>query len=509
MLPLSFQLMAQETVADTSEFVMRHEIHGKVVEAESQLPLPYTNIYVHNGNRGTVSNEHGHFSINIQGLHADDSIRFQFIGYKIQIISLGEMDSIGLVEMKEEVINLNEALIFGSTPNAKTIVKRVLENKDSNYRETTSRKQFFMRERDVTDIEKMIITFKKSTIDELDREMIKFIEDRIPRYNTSYTDFLGQLYFSGKADDSVKLKLDPIRVVRLKEEEIAGTDQIEAAFENVFADIDEKEYWKIRSGMFGSKLDDMNDSQDSTAVDSVKTDTIAQKGWKVESWVRGLNYRLKYAGLEDKDQWEFLYKTGKYAYTLSGGARVNGEDAYIIDFAPSGGGHFEGRMFVSLSTYALLRADYKYAPEKTGRDIHLLGVGYTENQFSGSIYFERNDDNYELKYFSKKEGATASVDRGIVLVKKRKRILFDKKLKELKVSIDMELHNEESIEFLILDQEEVSYNQFNSFEQKDRAEIIYVDQFDDKLWSGYSIIEPTQQMKEYKKQEVSYKLEPQ
>jgi hypothetical protein len=29
---------------------------------------------------------------------------------------------------------------------------------------------------------------------------------------------------------------------------------------------------------------------------------------------------------------------------------------------------------------------------------------------------------------------------------------------------------------------------------------IYVDQFDDNLWSGYSIIEPTKRMKEYKKQ---------
>ena len=34
---------------------------------------------------------------------------------------------------------------------------------------------------------------------------------------------------------------------------------------------------------------------------------------------------------------------------------------------------------------------------------------------------------------------------------------------------------------------------------KENTEIIYVDQFDDELWKGYSIIEPTKQMKEYKK----------
>jgi len=33
-------------------------------------------------------------------------------------------------------------------------------------------------------------------------------------------------------------------------------------------------------------------------------------------------------------------------------------------------------------------------------------------------------------------------------------------------------------------------------------DIIYVDQFNDNLWKGFSIIEPTEQMKEYKKQEI-------
>ncbi len=39
---------------------------------------------------------------------------------------------------------------------------------------------------------------------------------------------------------------------------------------------------------------------------------------------------------------------------------------------------------------------------------------------------------------------------------------------------------------------------------EEKMEIIYVDQFDDKLWSGYSIIEPTKQMREYRKQKVDY-----
>ena len=32
--------------------------------------------------------------------------------------------------------------------------------------------------------------------------------------------------------------------------------------------------------------------------------------------------------------------------------------------------------------------------------------------------------------------------------------------------------------------------------------VIYVDRFDDSLWQGYDILEPTKQMREYKK--ISY-----
>ena len=54
-------------------------------------------------------------------------------------------------------------------------------------------------------------------------------------------------------------------------------------------------------------------------------------------------------------------------------------------------------MYISIRTYALVRADYEYAEGKTGRDIHLFGIGYTENEFSGSIYFEKKEENYILQ----------------------------------------------------------------------------------------------------------------
>ena len=182
---------------------------------------------------------------------------------------------------------------------------------------------------------------------------------------------------------------------------------------------------------------------------------------------------------------------------------MNGEDAYIIDFTPKKGGLYQGRIFISAPTFALIRADYEYAPDKTGTDFHLLGVGYTENDFAGSIYFEKKNGNYELKYFSKKASSMASFDRSIALVKKRKRFLFDETLNEVKIGVELVVDMESSTEYLVLEGKDISEKQFEAFGQPEKMDVIYVDQFDDKLWKGYSIIEPTEQMKEYKKQNIS------
>ncbi len=482
----------QDSFAD--ETPNKHLV-GLVLDIDKQTVLPYTNIYNLHKGIGVISNELGHFSIDISELDNTDTLRFQYIGYQTRHITIGQLDTNSIVYLKEEIFNLSETIVFGITPDLESIVKNVLKHKDSNYKKTTSKKQAFIREREIVDINEFKLKYKKSTIDELDREMIAMVEKKIPKHTTSYTDFLGNLYFTKNQKDTIKLKIDPIRTVALKEKNIAELEQLESIFENLISGTGEEEYWKVKSGVFGHKLEMDND---------VEKDTLSDYKRNLSFFSRRVKYQLKYSSLDDKDQWEFLHSTGKYKYTLAGGTRVNGEDVYIIDFAPDNSGKYVGRMYIAINTFALIRADYEYAPDKTGRDIHLLGVGYTETQFCGSIFFEKKDDNYVLKYFSYKNGANASFDRSLALLKKRKRMLFDKKLKELKLELNVSVKIEESIEYLVLSESEVSDKQFAEFKQQKKMDIIYVDQFDDKLWRGFSIIEPTQQMKEYRKQEVNY-----
>lgn len=83
--------------------------------------------------------------------------------------------------------------------------------------------------------------------------------------------------------------------------------------------------------------------------------------------------------------------------------------------------------------------------------------------------------------------------------RKENAFLFDKKLKEIKIGINLIGNHESSIEMLVIEEGPINQTQFNDFKEKESVYIIYVDQFNEDLWKGYSIIEPTKQMKEYKK----------
>ena len=54
-------------------------------------------------------------------------------------------------------------------------------------------------------------------------------------------------------------------------------------------------------------------------------------------------------------------------------------------------------------------------------------------------------------------------------------------------------------ELLVIDQVLISNIDFDNFIEKKYVNVNYVNQFDKNLWKNYNIIEPTKEMKEYRK----------
>ncbi|MBN2668969.1 MAG: carboxypeptidase-like regulatory domain-containing protein [Bacteroidales bacterium] len=461
---------------------------GIVVDSTKLTALPYANIIVANRNAGTISNETGYFSLDISHFNQNDSIRIQYVGYQTKTMALADLDSFMYINLKADIINLSETFVFSDPPEAKSIVKKIIEHKDENYPTESYSAQTFVRSRQQNDILDFGIEMRHNSIPSLNERLLKIFEQYIPKHTTSFTDFYGLIYRSSEAKDSLKFK--PIRVVSLDNEDITELAELEKVFENLMIQTSEDEYWKLKTGIISQTLD--NEAPE----DTCKEETNSYSGKYFSS---SLQNKLTYSTLNNKKSWEFLYKTGDYNYTLAGGTSVAGEPVYIIDFTPKKDGVFEGRMYVSINSYAIIRADYKYADDKKGFHFDLFGIAYEASLFKGSIYFEKKKDQYQLKYFSRQIGENVVFDRPISFIKKRKRFMFDKTLMEIKVDFKIKQHTESLVEWLVLDRKEESTSFIQSFANPKRVPVIFVNQFDDSVWKDYPSIAPTQRMREYKK----------
>jgi len=476
---LFYLLTNASAQTDTLNNIVSTTLNGTILD-ENNTPLPYANIVYLNTGKGTISNENGDFVIDVSLLSNADIIRFQCIGYKTKDYNIESLKSNSIILLSENIYALDEVIILGTTPNPEEIVRNVLIYKDSNYRQTTQRRQVFIRERNTSNLLNLKLNFKKSSMPTLTSEVIQKLEDNIPKHSQSYSDLLTNLYIKEK-----KIRFDPIKAVSLKEKDITELDKLQENFQTAFS-LNDGEYLRIKTGIFGvnSKKGFEGDSATGTTI----------KGYTFH-----MRDALDFSTFEDKGQWEFLHKPNKYNLEIIGGTSVNNESVYIIDFTPKKRGRYQGRIYVSIETYALIRADYKYAPNKLGKDFHMLGVGYTETNFSGSIYFEKNKNKYDLKYFSFQNNNKLSINRKITLLKKKKRLLINKKLNAIKIGLEIINESKLSVEVLVIDNVQISEQDFDNFDEKKNIDVTYVNQFDKNLWKNHTTIEPTQQMKEYKK----------
>lgn len=397
-------------------------LKGTIINANDKSSLPYANIILLSKNKGVISNEVGHFSINISNCLETDTLRISYLGFQTQDLTIKDLKESSVIVLKEDNLMLDNITLFGNVLDPESIVKKVLINKNINYVKTNSKKQIFIRNRYKNHINKLNFRYKKSNFSNLDKELIDELEKEIPKNTISFRDFLGDLYLLHE-EDSTALKINPIKIIELEEKsDLTELGELENTFKEVFNNINENEYWKIKSGIIGGKVH-VDENSISFGSKTEKTDSLTTNNpkdpFKSEKW--RITNLAKFASFENEKKWDFLYNTNKYQYALSGATVANGQEVYIIDFQPNNKGTFVGRMYIAMETYALVRIDYKYDLGKTGMDMQLFGIGYTENKFNVSMYFEKKENQYRLKYCSKIESSIFSFNRIIALQKKRKR----------------------------------------------------------------------------------------
>lgn len=481
-------------------FAVPKPVAGLVLDAETNKPLPFTSIVVTGQGRGTIANAEGVFVLNLEAIDSDDSITFSHVGYETLTIAAGSLRSQSEILLRPATINLSEVAVYSRQLTAEEIIAQVVEQYPENYPVADHQRRMFFHKYEKTKFpDKNQIVMKKSDFAGLNKEVFNELLEKLPEEFVEYQDVLVELYHH-QGDK----KLVPVDGISLEESSMQDlSKEFEEKLGAFLTDIEqtnsnEDVYYKFRTGIFAFDAD-MDGAGDTTTKENELDSTHYTLS---TGYIKGGIDALinNYASL-GSDNWEFLHKTRKYKYAMSEMTIFDDEVVYQINFTPKRGGLFEGVMYVSAATFAILQLDFAYAPGKSSENIQLLGFGHSMNYKKGRVIFERGEDGYYLKYIYAEQHETASIERALSFMKKEKRFLWDKTLNEMKIDLEMYFDIKNNWELLVMDKRPISEEQFVNIAQPKAMKLKKLYAYSPEMWENSTVIAPTAELKKYKRKE--------
>lgn len=474
-------------------------ITGVVFDSETKEPLPFTNIAVAGQYKGTVSNIEGHFVLDRTGLDPNDTILFSYVGYETRRIIVEDLKRKSKIYLRPITINLKEVQVSSRSLSAKEIIALVIENYHKNHPNSSVKQNLFYHTYERVPFPEDQIIMKKSDFVGLDQATFEELMHLMPREFIEYQDAVVDLY-SHEGNN----RLIPIEGISLEEgsqKDIAK--KLENILKTFFEDVKETSedttiYYKVRSGIFADKIDDidMSDSTWKEHEDDPLNHTVGSDQVKNDI----LNLYDEYANLDSKN-WEFLNKAGKYRYSKDRITLLNDELVYEITFSPKVRGLFEGKLYVSTSTYAILQLDFAYAEGKQSEKIQILGIGHAMDLKRGRVIYERAKTGYYPKYIYAQEKEWASIERSFSVMKKQKRFLKDKELNEMKFKTQLFFDINSYRELLVLDREEIAAQEFESAKQPKQMKFRKEYAYSPEMWKNRTVLAPTAELQKFKRSE--------
>nr|WP_299385791.1 carboxypeptidase-like regulatory domain-containing protein [Allomuricauda sp.] len=469
---------------------------SKIVDAKTQKGIPYATIQ-YGEHLGVVTNEEGRFGFILEeGAALPDSIYISSMGYQKTGFTLEQLQD-SLIFLKPKAIELSGVFVFDKELTVDEIMEKVEERIPDNYGKAPIKQRFFLRQSSFNTLTKLDIEFKKSTIAELNKELIDSIISILPRNASYYTETLGDYYHGGEQN-----KLEVIKAAELYDKSNEGSmealsDKLEAIFK---ANVKPDSYLKIKSGIFGEKV-----AVDSILAAEEETEELEEELKKPEK--NGFLGNRKYVldeihsqFLGKKSKLDVAKKLNRYQYELQGYSELEGQGVYVIGFTPKGRADFQGRLFVNIEDFAIVRLDYENV--KALRSIKLLGFSYREQKYSGSSVFSKfGSDTYTLKFMTLTFGRQMGVDRPLKVIEKNKHVKGRRKQNELSLALDIVNYNTEKYEWVAFNTASMSKTDIDALEEDETVEATYMSTYQPEFWKGHTIMEPNQAIREFTAEE--------
>ncbi|WP_109829238.1 carboxypeptidase-like regulatory domain-containing protein [Reichenbachiella versicolor] len=480
--------------------ISAQSIGGSVMDSLTNEPLPFASISVKGTGKGTVTNIDGDFLIDISKLSNSDIISISYIGYQSQNFTPKTLINNPNVKLSAAAVSLEEIIVSADKElSAKEIIEEVKDNYDKNYPNPTQKMKFFFHKFEQTPFtDKNKMTVKESDFIGLDEENVKTIFDKIPDPMTEFIEAQSDLY---RRDDDFKLLVK--NGISLEEGSMEKLyDELEPIMEDFLNDIkttnkSSEEYYQIRSGLLAFKYGKNGIGDDTWKLQDENPDSYVLRSKFLTIDISKLlldNSTLK------GDNWEMINSPNKYNYKLDRATIMGDDIVYQISFIPKKSGIFEGTVYVSTETFAILQISYKYAKGKQSEKINLLGVNHAMKNETATVIFEKGEDGgYYFKYASLNYKEYVGLDRPISITKKRKRFLFDKSLNQIKARLELEFEPETNWEFLVQERSLITSEKFESTQHRKHVLFKRHFSYSPDIWSEGTVLTPSSELKEYKR----------
>ena len=486
-----------------SSIIEAQTLTSVIIDSATQKPIPYVTVQLKN--KGVITNEEGRFTFQLnKSIQPSDSLFISCIGYASIKEPLSHFTEQQIV-LKAKAIDLNPVIVTNKNYTPEEILEIVEENISKNYNLGLAKKRVFLRETYNSQIMKTDYTLKKSTIEAFDKQFIDYLINQIPRNNTVYNEVLGDLYGGSDGDEQ---KLDLIKASELYDKSMElDFEVLEEKFNKIMQEnVKTDSYFKIKSGLFGTKVDadEMFDSEvDSTDVAALNNELEDKKKEKEERKKFFAKYKRQTIGnlfenlpvFEDTD-YNVIFKPGRYELALDDFTYLGDAAVYVISFTPKRSEDFKGKLFINSDDFALIRMDFENV--KPLRDFSLLGVSLKEYLAAGKIIFTKGDtQKYHLSYYDINKGIRAGFRRPLKIIEKNKNVKGRRKQNEISMKVDAAFGNRNRYELLVFDETTINSAQYDSFKENNEVLPKYMPNYDPEFWKGYDIIEPNQAIKEF------------
>src|SRR5690606_9821417 len=285
-------------------------------------------------------NEEGRFSLLLDTETKEtDSLFISCMGYETLGRPLNEFKE-SVILLRAKPIELNPVIVSNKQYTAEELIEQVKINIDRNYSTALTKKRVFFRDSYHQTLTKDNYTFKESTIAALNKKFLDSVLNSIPKKSSRYTEILGDFYGNFEKE---KQKLDLIKASDLydKQSELDLTS-LEEKFNDILRkNIKPDSYFKIKSGLFGTKVDAdefMSFKTDSTDAEALKKELLEKKKKEEDRKKNFAAFKKNSLGkimekqffLKDSDL-NFIHKDNRYDFKMVAFTYWGDDAVYILD----------------------------------------------------------------------------------------------------------------------------------------------------------------------------------